>query len=52
MNTTRKKDLKKHLKCACKDGSTIIGIREPILKSFVLDKPLAIKFISEPETIH
>ena len=28
-----------HLKCDCIDGSVVNGIREPILFSFVLDKP-------------
>ena len=41
-----------HLKCDCIDGSVVNGIREPILFSFVLDKPSGYKVFSEPETIH
>ena len=32
-----------HLKCDCIDGSVVNGIREPILFSFVLDKPSGYK---------
>ena len=41
-----------HLKCDCIDGSVVNGIREPILFSFVLDKPSGYKVFCEPETIH
>ena len=48
LNTTNKI----HLKCDCFDGSIQDGIRQPILYSFVLDKPSGYKIFSEPETIH
>ena len=41
-----------HLKCDCIDGSVVNGIREPILFSFVLDKPSGNKVFCQPETIH
>ena len=41
-----------HLKCDCIDGSIQDGIRQPILFSFVLDKPSGYKIFCEPETIH
>ena len=41
-----------HLKCDAIDGSVVNGIRQPILYSFVLDKPAGYKIFSEPETIH
>ena len=41
-----------HLKCDCIDGSIQNGLRQPILYSFVLDKPSGYKIFSEPETIH
>ena len=41
-----------HLKCDCIDGSVVKGIRQPILFSFVLDKPSGYKVFCEPETIH
>ena len=40
------------LKCDCIDGSVVDGIRQPILFSFVLDKPSGYKVFCEPETIH
>ena len=43
---------KNHLKCDCIDGSIQNGLRQPILYSFVLDKPSGYKIFSEPETIH
>ena len=43
---------KYHLKCDCTDGSVVNGVREPILFSFVLDKPAGYKVFSEPETIY
>ena len=41
-----------HLKCDAIDGSVVNGIRQPILFSFVLDKPSGYKVFCEPETIH
>ena len=41
-----------HLKSDCIDGSVVDGIRQPILFSFVLDKPAGYKVFCEPETIH
>ena len=41
-----------HLKCDSIDGSIQDGVRQPILFSFVLDKPSAYKVFCEPETIH
>ena len=41
-----------HLKCDCIDGSIQDGVRQPILFSFVLDKPSGYKVFREPETIH
>ena len=41
-----------HLKCDAIDGSVVNGIRQPILYSFVLDKPFGYKVFCEPETIH
>ena len=41
-----------HLKCDCIDGSNQEGVRQPILFSFVLDKPSGYKLFCEPETIH
>ena len=41
-----------HLKCDAIDGSVANGIRQPILFSFVLDKPSGYKVFCEPETIH
>ena len=43
---------KLHLKCDVIDGSVVNGIRQPILYSFILDKPAGYKVFSEPETIH
>ena len=34
------------------NGSVVNGIRQPILYSFVLDKPSGYKIFCEPETIH
>ena len=48
LNTTDKI----HLKCDCIDGSIQDGVRQPILFSFVLDKPAGYKVFCEPETIH
>ena len=41
-----------HLKCDVIDGFVVDGIRQPILYSFVLDKPSGYKVFSEPETIY
>ena len=41
-----------HLKCDCIDGSIQDGVRQPILYSFILDKPAGYKIFCEPETIH
>ena len=41
-----------HLKCDVIDGSVVNGNRQPILYSFVLDKPSVYKIFSEPKTIH
>ena len=41
-----------HLKCDCIVGSIQDGVRQPILFSFVLDKPSGYKVFCEPETIH
>ena len=41
-----------HLKCDCIDGSIQNGLRQPILFSFVLDKPSGYKVFCEPEIIH
>ena len=40
------------MKCDAIDGSIQDGVRQPILFSFVLDKPAGYKVFSEPETIH
>ena len=41
-----------HLKCDCIDGSIQDGLRQPILYSFILDKPSRYKVFCQPETIH
>ena len=41
-----------HLKCDAIDGSIQNGSRQPILFSFLLDKPAGYKVFCEPETIH
>ena len=41
-----------HLKCDAIDGSIQDGVRQPILFSFVLDKPSGYKVFCVPETIH
>ena len=40
------------MKCDVIDGSVVDGIRQPILYSFVLDKPSGFRIFCEPETIH
>ena len=41
-----------HLKCDIIDGSIQDGVRQPVLFTFVLDKPSGCKVFCEPETIH
>ena len=41
-----------HLKCDAIDGSVVDGVRQPIIYSFVLDKPSGYKVFCEPDTIH
>ena len=41
-----------HLKCDVIDCSVVNGIREPILFTFVLDKPEGYEVLCEPKTIH
>ena len=41
-----------HLKCDCIHGSIQDGERQPILFSFILDKPSGYKIFCSPETIH
>ena len=43
---------KVHLKCDCIDGIFQNGVKQPILFSFVLNKPVGYKVFCEPETIH
>ena len=40
------------MKCDIIDGSIQDGVRQPILISFLLDKPSGYKVFCEPETIH
>ena len=40
------------MKCDCIDGSIQDGVRQPILFSFVLNKPVGYKMFFEPENIH
>ena len=40
------------MKCDIIDGSIQDGVRQPILYSFVLDKPSGYKVFCQPETIH
>ena len=40
------------MKCDCIEGSIQDGVRQPILFSFVLDKPSGYKVFCEPEKIH
>ena len=39
------------MKCDCNKGSNINGIQQPVLYSFVLDRPPGYKFFFELETI-
>ena len=41
-----------HLQTNVIDGSIVNGSRQPIIYSFVLDKPPGYKVLSEPKTIH
>ena len=41
-----------HLKCDIIDGSIQDGVKQPILFSFILDKPNGYKTFCQPETIH
>ena len=43
---------KRHLKCDIIDGSIQDGVRQPILFSFILDKPSGYKVFCQSETIH
>ena len=40
------------MNCDVIDGSVVNGVRQPILYSFVSDKPSGYKVFCEPETIH
>ena len=40
------------MKCDAIDGSIQDGLRQPILFSFVLDKPSGYEVFCQPETIH
>ena len=40
-----------HIKCDCIEDSMVNSVREPILFSFVLDKPTGYKIFCEPEII-
>ena len=40
------------MKCDVIDGSVVNGLRQPILISFILDKPSGYKVFHQPETIH
>ena len=42
----------KHLNCDVFDGSKVNGLRQPILSSFVLDKPSGYKVFCNPETLN
>ena len=54
-STVKKRDLgiinKVHSKCDCLDGSVLNRVRQPILHSFILDKPSGYKVFCEPERI-
>ena len=41
-----------NLKCDVIDGNVLNGKREPILFSYILEKPPGYKVFCEPETIH
>ena len=41
-----------HLQTDVIDGSIVNGSRQPVLYSFVMDKPAGYEIFSEPETIH
>ena len=40
------------LKCDIVDGSVVNGLKQPLINSFVLDKPPGYRIFSEPETTH
>ena len=40
------------MNCDAINGSVVEGVRQPILYSFVLDKPSGYKILCDPETIH
>ena len=40
------------MKCGVIDGSVVNGLRQPILYSLLLDKPVGYKVFSQPETVH
>ena len=40
------------MKCDCIDGSMVNGVRQPIIYSFVLDKPSGYKVFCEPGSIY
>ena len=41
-----------HLKRDIINSSVVNGLRQPILSSFILDKPSGYKVFSEPQTVH
>ena len=43
---------KNYLKCDVIDGSVVNGLRQPILYSFVLDKPAGYRKFCQAETVH
>ena len=40
------------MKCDVLDGSIVSGLGQPILFSFILDKPAGYELFCEPETMH
>ena len=44
--------IRRHVKADDIDGSVVDGVRQPIIYSFVLDKPAGYKIFCEPETKH
>ena len=51
-NVNLSSTIKIHLKCDLIDGSVVNGLRQPVLYSFLLDKPVVYKVFSQPETVH
>ena len=43
---------KNNSSCVIFDGSVLHGLREPILYSFILEKPSGYKVFCQPKTIH